>query len=104
MQRTRSSTRRLRDRLSHADRDAIVRDRRDNGDTLAALANRYGVSDYSIRMILAQAGMSLGCPRMDEGQRELVKQWHYDGVSNMEIARRTGLPESTIALTLAAPA
>lgn len=101
-QRTRSSTRRLRDKLSRADHDSIVRDRRENRDSLAVLAKRYGVSDYSIRMILARAGVAVGSPRMSEGKREQVQQWHRDGVSNMEIARRTGLAESAVALTVAA--
>lgn len=103
IRRERPSARRLRDKLSLADRDAIVRDRQENGDSLSVLARRYGVSDYSIRMILARAGVALGGPRINEDQRGQVMKWHQDGVSNMEIARRTGVTESSVALILAAP-
>jgi hypothetical protein len=93
----------LRDKLSLDDQEAIVRARIECGDSLRVIAGRYGVSDYSIRMVLLRAGITLGKPRLSEHQRSEIRRLSRVGISNMEISRRTGVPESSVALVLAAP-
>lgn len=54
---TRPKPRRLKDKLSDADRKIIVAGYVSGSATLAQLAEQYGVSDYSIRMVLRKAGV-----------------------------------------------
>lgn len=91
----------MRDKLSLDDQEVIVRARVERGDSLRVIAGRYGVSDYSIRMVLLRSGVTLGKPRLSERQRSEVRDLSRIGVSNMEISRRTGVPESSVALLLA---
>lgn len=70
---------------------------------MRSLSRRYGVSDYSIRLVLLQAGVTLGKPRVTEVEQAAIQFLHKQGVSQLEIARRTGVPKSSVALVIAQP-
>lgn len=99
VERRRSSSRRLRDRLSAAARARIVEERRD-GATMTELSRRYGVSDYALRMFFAEEGLA---PSRSSPTREQVEQiavLHQAGASALEVSRRVGVPDSTVRLEL----
>lgn len=64
----RRAGRRLKDKLAESDHAAIVRAHTAEGVSKRQLALRFGVSDYSIRMILLKAGTDSGRPSLPAEQ------------------------------------
>lgn len=95
-----SAPRRLRDRLTDVDRAKIVAAYVTGTATMTFLADRYGVSDYSIRVILRRAGIFTN-RRLTSATVSLVRSLSSTGVSVAEIARQTGIAKSTVRLVLA---
>ncbi len=89
--------RRLRDRLTDADRSAIVAAYVTGTASMVSLADRYGVSDYSIRVILRRAGIFTN-RRLAPETVALVRNLGSTGASVAEIARQAGIAESTVRL------
>ncbi|GAB3588663.1 hypothetical protein GCM10027579_28450 [Calidifontibacter terrae] len=73
---------------------------RESGSTITVLAKRYSVSDYSIRVVLAEAGHREVRRKYTPGQIHTICALFDEGHSVMEISRRTGIPDSTARLVL----
>ena len=99
----RPTPRGLKDRLSDADRAVIVASYVTGTATLVTLAGQYGISDYSVRKVLRQAGVAgVGRsvpPDVERQIRDLLAQ----GRSVPQAAREFGIPETTVRLLLEKP-
>jgi len=75
-------------------------DRRD-GATLPSLVQKYSLSSYSLRLILAEAGippakLSIHSERLNE-----IRAMVHADCTTMEIARAIDAPQSTVRLLVA---
>jgi transposase-like protein len=86
--------------LSTRDRQAIVQAHTAGGVSLKELAGRFGVSDYSIRVVLAKSGVKLGRISIPPETDQLIDQLWRSGHSVAAIARQTGIAKSTLLLRL----
>jgi len=91
----------IKDKLSDDDRDAIVEAYTAKRVSLAALADEYGVSDYSIRKVLRRAGVR---PRRSTLPGQVLDEIHRLRSANMPIAQiaiRCQVPEASVRLIVA---
>lgn len=65
------------------------------------LAQEYGVSDYSIRMILRQAGVASAQPRLSPATVGKAQQMRSRGASVAEVARQVGIAQASVRLIIA---
>lgn len=98
--RTRTSTRRLRDRPSAGTCARIIEERR-LGVSMPTLSRKYGISDYSLRRFFAEAGMAPSRSSLTREKVERIADLADSGISIMEVSRRVGAPDSTVRLALA---
>lgn len=82
-------------------REEIARAYAAGGVRLKDLASKYGVSDYSIRMIVRQAGVQRGHSRLSAGAIERVRELWLGGSSIAAIARAVELGETTVRIIVA---
>lgn len=68
---------------------------------MADLARRFKISDYSVRKILASAGVRMGAPGLTNMKIEQVRELHGQGWSAARIHRKTSLSEAAVILVLA---
>lgn len=97
----RPTGRRLTSKLSYADRKAIVAAYVAGGTSLAALAEKYGVSDYSIRMILRKAGVPPQRRKVTAEQTARVHELWHDGMEPEAIATQVGMGPASVRLIVA---
>lgn len=97
----RPTGRRLVGRIGDADRKAIVAAYVAGGTSLAQLAERYGVSDYSIRMILRKAGVPPQRRRVTVEQEERVRELWAEGLKPEAIAVEVGIGHASVRLIVA---
>ncbi|WP_222111049.1 hypothetical protein [Gordonia sihwensis] len=97
----RPTGRRLVSRLDDADRKAIVTAYVAGGTSLVQLAERYGVSDYSIRMILRKAGVPPQRGRVTAKQEARVRELWADGLKPEAIAAEVGMGHANVRLIIA---
>lgn len=88
-------------RIDDADRKAIVAAYVAGGTSLAQLAERYGVSDYSIRMILRKAGVPPQRRRVTVEQEERVRELWAEGLKPEAIAAEVGIGHASVRLIVA---
>jgi transposase-like protein len=97
----RPEARRLKDKLDEMERRAIVADYVSGVATIAALAERYGVSDYSIRMILRRAGIGPKRRTITPEQTARVLTLWATGLSVNAIAKQVGMGQANVRLIVA---
>lgn len=97
----RPTGRRLVDRIDDTDRKAIVATFVSGGASLVALAEKYGVSDYSIRMILRKAGVPPQRRRVTAEQEDRVRELWAEGLKPEAIAAEVGMGHANVRLILA---
>lgn len=97
----RPTGRRLVGKIDDADRKAIVAVYVAGGASLAQLAERYGVSDYSIRMILRKAGVPPQRRKMTVEQEAQVHGLWGEGMKPEAIAAEVGMGHANVRLILA---
>ena len=97
----RPTGRRLTSKLSDADRKAIVAVYITGGTSLAQLAERYGVSDYSIRMILRKAGIPPQRRKATDEQMARVRELWAEGLKPEVIAMEVGMGHASVRLIVA---
>ena len=100
MVRSRPQSRRVSSRLSDEATAQITQEYSD-GVSMSALSRSYGISTYSLRMVLAREGVLSCGESMSEESIQLALGLHASGVSVMEIARQVGVLDSTLRLVLA---
>ena len=99
--RSRPQYRRVSSHLSTKDIAQMTQQYSD-GVSMSALSRSYGISTYSLRMVLAREGVLSCGESMSEESIQLALGLHASGVSVMEIARQVGgVPDSTLRLVLA---
>ncbi|MCD2146521.1 hypothetical protein [Gordonia paraffinivorans] len=98
---TRPKPRRLKDKLSDADRKTIVVGYVSGNATLAQLAEQYGVSDYSIRMVLRKAGVPPQRRKVTAEQTARVYELWAEGLKPEVIATEVGMGHANIRLIIA---
>lgn len=98
----RPTGRRLVGRIDDADRKAIVAAYVAGGTSLAQLAERYGVSDYSIRMILRKAGIPPKRRKVTAEQEARVRELWSRGLKPEAIAVKAGMGHASVRLIIAA--
>lgn len=81
--------------------DRIAAEYMAGGVTMVALARKYGVSDFSIRALLAQAGVKPTRRSYTRDQLEAARALREEGRSFSSISKDMKLPESTVRLMLA---
>ncbi|GAA3965214.1 hypothetical protein GCM10022231_27350 [Gordonia caeni] len=99
----RPTGRRLVGRIDDADRKAIVATYVAGGTSLAQLAEKYGVSDYSIRMILRKAGIPPQRRRVTAEQETRVHELWAKGLKPEAIAAEVGMGHANVRLIIADP-
>lgn len=97
----RPKARRLKDKLSDEDRKTIVTAYVAGGATLAQLAERYGVSDYSIRMVLRKAGIPPQRRKVTTEQEAQVRELWAKGLKPEAIAAEVGMGHANVRLIVA---
>jgi hypothetical protein len=97
----RPAPRRLKDKLSDSDRAAIVAVYLAGAASIAALAQRYGVSDYSIRLVLRQADIGPKRRTATAGQDQRVADLWRLGKSMDAIAAELGMGPGAVRLIVA---
>lgn len=97
----RPTGRRLVGRIDDADRKAIVAAYVAGGTSLAQLAERYGVSDYSIRMILRKAGVPPKRRTVTAEQEARVRELWAEGLKPEAIAAKVGMGHANVRLIVA---
>ncbi|MGW5309729.1 hypothetical protein ACWEQ0_07615 [Nocardia thailandica] len=97
----RPTGRRLVGRIDDADRKAIVAAYIAGGTSLAQLAERYGVSDYSIRMILRKAGVPPKRRTVTAEQEARVRELWAEGLKPEAIAAEVGMGHANVRLIVA---
>lgn len=98
--RSRLESRRVHARLSVGATHEITQ-QYSEGVSMSAMSRSYGISTYSLRMVLAREGVLSCGESMSEESIQLALGLHASGVSVMEIARQVGVPDSTLRLVLA---
>lgn len=98
---TRPKPRRLKDKLSDADQKVIVATYVAGGATLAHLAEKYGVSDYSIRMVLRKAGVPPQRRTVTAEQTVRVRELWAGNMKPEAIAAKVGIGHATVRLIVA---
>ncbi|NKY94751.1 hypothetical protein [Gordonia sputi] len=98
---TRPKPRRLKDKIKDADRKAIVAAYVAGGASLAALAEEYGVSDYSIRMVLRKAGIPPQRRTVTAKQVARVHELCAEGLKPEAIAAEVGMGHANVRLIVA---
>lgn len=88
----RPDVRLIADKLSERDRRTIVDAYRAGGVSLAALAEQFGVSDYSIRKVLRRAGLKPKRSSLSEDLQSEIRGLRAEGVSVLKIVTATGIP------------
>jgi len=97
----RPAPRRLKDKLSDSDRAAIVMAYVAGAASIAALAQRYGVSDYSIRLVLRQADIGPKRRTAAAEQHQRVAELWRLGKSMDAIASELGMGPGAVRLIVA---
>lgn len=97
----RPTGRRLVGRIDDADRKAIVATYVAGGASLAALAEKYGVSDYSIRMILRKAGVPPQRRKVTAEQEARIHELWAEGLKPEAIAAEVGMGHANVRLIVA---
>ena len=97
----RPTGRRLVGRIDDADRKAIVAAYVAGGASLAALAEKYGVSDYSIRMILRKAGVPPQRRKVTAEQEARIHELWAEGLKPEAIAAEVGMGHANVRLIVA---
>jgi len=87
----------LPDRISDEQRAEIVGAYL-GGATAVALADQFGISDYSVRGILIDAGVKRPSKRLSGETLAEIGSLRASGVALAEIGRRVGVSESTVSL------
>ena len=87
--RSRPQSRRVSSHLSTKD-IAQMTQQYSEGVSMSALSRSYGISTYSLRMVLAREGVLSCGESMSEESIQLALGLHASGVSVMEIARQVG--------------
>jgi transposase len=101
--RPRPAPRRLKDKLSDSDRAAIVTAYVVGAASIAALAQRYGISDYySIRLVLRQADIGPKRRAATAEQTQRVAELWKLGKSMDAIAADLGMGPGSVRLIVAA--
>ena len=98
--RSRPQSRRVSSHLSTKD-IAQMTQQYSEGVSMSAMSRSYGISTYSLRMVLAREGVLSCGESMSEESIQLALGLHASGVSVVEIARQVGVPDSTLRLVLA---
>lgn len=97
--RRRPVSRRSKDRVNSTDRAALVREYTAGHLTIAELAERYPISDYSVRIILQEGGVT---PRRrtvtTEQARGVLVLWARGDLSLEAIARETSISAANVRL------
>lgn len=88
---------RISDRISDEQRAEIVGAYL-GGATAVALADQFGISDYSVRGILIDAGVKRPSKRLSGETLAEIGSLRASGVALAEIGRRVGVSESTVSL------
>ena len=99
-QRTRPQLRRLADRVGDNERVRIATDRRE-GATLPSLEQKYSLSSYSLRLILAEAGIPPAKLAIHPERLDQIRAMVHADCTTMEIARATDAPQSSVRLIVA---
>ena len=89
MVRSRPESRRVSSHLSTKD-IAQMTQQYSEGVSMSAMSRSYGISTYSLRMVLAREGVLSCGESMSEESIQLALGLHASGVSVMEIARQVG--------------
>lgn len=97
----RPTGRRLVGRIDDTDRKAIVAAYVADGTSLARLADRYGVSYYSIRMILRKAGVPSQRRTITAEQEARVHELWGEGMKHEAIAAEVGMGRANVRLIVA---
>jgi len=97
----RPTGRRLVGRIDDADRKTIVATYVAGGTSLAQLAEKYGVSDYSIRMILRKAGIPPQRSTVTAEQEARVHELWAEGLKPEAIAAEVGMGHANVRLIIA---
>ncbi len=97
----RPTPRRLKDKLNDSDRAAIVMAYVAGTDSITALAERYGVSDYSIRLVLRKAGIGPKWSTATDEQTQRVAELWRLGKSMDAIAAEVGMGPGAVRLIVA---
>ena len=97
----RPTPRRLKDKLSESDRAAIVAAYVAGTASIAALAERHGVSDYSIRLVLRKAGIGPKWRSATTEQTQRVSELWKLGKSMDAIATELGMGPGSVRLIVA---
>lgn len=97
----RPTGRQLVGRIDDADRNTIVAAYVSGGTSLAQLAERYGVSDYSIRMILRKAGVPPQRRTVTAEQEARVRELWAEGLKPEAIAAEVGMGHASVRLIVA---
>ncbi|BBY97282.1 hypothetical protein [Mycolicibacterium fallax] len=98
---TRPKARRLKDKLSDADREVIAATYVSGSATLAQLAEQYGVSDYSIRIVLRKAGIPPQRRKVTAEQHTRVCELWAKGLKPDAIAAEVGMGHANVRLIVA---
>lgn len=67
---------------------------------MPALSRKYGISDYSLRRLFAEAGMAPSRSSLITERRTQIARLSRTGISAAEISRRVSVPDSTVRLEL----
>ena len=97
----RPAPRRLKDKLSDSDRAAIVAAHLARTASIATLAERHGVSDYSIRLVLRSAGIGPTRRIATAEQTQRVEELWRLGRSMDSIASEVGMGPGFVRLIVA---